>query len=97
MMKHSGKISLNRKRCFGCGKRGNLTRHHVLGNHQGLTIPLCRKCHDELENKPYANGMTFGKEQALRMVKADIDNFLSQDIPAEQILKDIRKYIDNLN
>lgn len=41
--------------------------------------------------------MTFGKEQALRMVKADIDNFLSQDIPAEQILKDIRKYIDNLN
>ena len=33
--------------CNKCGKRKELTKHSLVGNHRPPFILLCRKCHDE--------------------------------------------------
>ena len=34
--------------CWICGKTG-ITKHSLKGNHQSPFVPLCRKCHDKIE------------------------------------------------
>ena len=38
--------------CFRCGSMENLTRHHAIPKRmnprKNMTVPLCRKCHNEL-------------------------------------------------
>lgn len=47
------------ERCFYCGQAIGTETHHIFGgsnrklsDQDGLTVRLCRQCHDELHNDP---------------------------------------------
>ena len=43
------------KKCWNCGRKGKMTRHHVLNKawhpHINLIIPLCKKCHKQIHKR----------------------------------------------
>lgn len=48
--------------CCVCGREGPSDPHHFLGSVHGLkssdlyTVPLCRRCHDQIELRGELNG-----------------------------------------
>jgi len=66
------------RKCFNCGSDENITRHHLMGNGEGRVIPLCKKCHDKIDNIPYAKGVNFGyyqgKVSAVNRISRNLHN-----------------------
>jgi hypothetical protein len=74
-----GLMNIDRRKCFNCGRSENITRHHLMGNETGRIIPLCKKCHDEIDNAPYAKGMSYGLCQGKIMAVDRISRNLHND------------------
>jgi hypothetical protein len=74
-----GLMKIDGRKCFNCSGSENITRHHLMGNGEGKIIPLCKKCHDKIDNVPYAKGMNFGINQGKLMAVNKISRNLHGD------------------
>ena len=61
----SKSIISDERRCYLCGRRQHLERHHVFGaakrkraDHDGLTVYLCHDCHNEPPHGVHHNAET---------------------------------------
>jgi len=64
--------------CCICGKLKNMTLHHLKS---GKTIPLCRKCHDEIEKaKVYINSMKSRKSAFKKGAESQLKDDLKEEI-----------------
>jgi len=50
-------IPIEDKNCWICGENKHLTKHHVLPQHlkpiNNILIPICKKCHDKLNEEDF--------------------------------------------
>ena len=69
--------------CYVCGTKENLTKHHVFKHFDDqlvkdckgkITIPLCRECHDKVEDVKKLMLMYQKKEITYQHVKAALKN-----------------------
>jgi len=93
--------TMRNKICYICGKATGITKHHLKTRD---IIPLCRKCHDEVEEaKIYINSMksrkaayTLGFKQAMKETKKKTKEELkagkNNNKKFDEILKALKKF-----
>lgn len=84
---------MKNNKCHSCGETSKLSYHHYMGKQKGRIIPLCRSCHDSIDNTPYVNGVMFGKGQANREVVAFLENIIASEISDERKIIEIKKWL----
>lgn len=59
MSLHKSIMQIDQERCYECGRYGALDTHHVFrgpfrkkADLDGLTVKLCRSCHDHVHKYP---------------------------------------------
>lgn len=78
-------------RCFLCGSRSNLERHHIFGGgyrkkseEHGLVVTLCHFCHNEPPNGVHQNGArarelkAYAQKSAMEAFGWEVEDFIRE-------------------